>query len=182
MKTRSDADKLMKEHVSSDSLRKHMYSVEAIMKFYANKFGEDEDLFAITGLLHDMDYEKFPDKHPQVAITLLSDLGYDNRIVQAIDFHAKHNPKDFPTLLDKTLWASDEISGFVTAVTLVRPNKKISEVEVSSVKKKMKDKAFAKAISRDDLILGAEVLGLSLDDHLTNVICAMQGISSDLGL
>jgi predicted hydrolase (HD superfamily) len=182
MKTRNEAEKLMKEHVSSDSLRKHMYAVEAIMRFYASKFGEDEDLFDITGLLHDMDYEKFPDKHPQVAISLLSDLGYDNRIMQAIDFHAKHNPKEFPTLLDKTLWASDEISGFVTAVTLVRPNKRINEVEVSSVKKKMKDKAFAKSISRDDLLLGAEVLGLTLDDHIANVISAMQGISDNLGL
>ena len=176
------AEKLVKEYIKSKSLLNHVKAVEVSMRFYANKFEEDETLWAITGLLHDLDYEKYPDKHPKVAETLLAELDTDPSIIQAIRLHATKDPENFPTKLDKALWACDEITGFITAVTLVRPSRKLDDLKVDSVKKKMKDKAFARPVSRDDLKKGAEVLGISLEEHIENVIEAMNRIAPELGL
>lgn len=180
--TYQEAEALLNEHIDSVNLKKHVYAVEAALRFYAKKIGEDEEKWALAGLLHDLDYEKYPEKHPEVAVALLTEKGVDIAIPQAIAYHAKENPETFPTLLDKALWGCDEITGFITAVTLVKPSKKIADVTVDSVKKKMKDKAFARPVSRDDLRKGAEVLGVSLEEHIGNVLGAMQAISDKLGL
>ncbi len=182
--TREKAWELMTEHTENENLRKHMLAVEAAMRFYARKFGEDEELWAITGLLHDFDYEKHPTKeeHPYVGVKILEELGYPEEIRRAILAHADYTGVPAETLMEKTLLAVDELTGFIVAVALVRPNKNIADVKVSSVKKKMKDKAFARAVSRDDIRRGAELLGLTLEEHIGNVLSAMQGIAGELGL
>ena len=184
MMTRDQAFALMCEWTVSESLRKHMLAVEAAMRFYARKFGEDEEKWAVVGILHDMDYEKHPSKeeHPYQTVKLLRERGEPEEISRAILAHADYSGVKPETPLEKTILAVDELCGFITAVALVRPSKSVLEVEVSSVKKKMKDKAFARQVSREDITQGAALLGISLDEHIANVLTALQGAASELGL
>src|SRR6266704_3869767 len=186
MPKQEKAYRLMTEHVKNENLQKHMLSVEAAMRFYARKYGEDEELWAMTGLLHDCDYEEYPDlhQHTQVAAQWLRDGGYDERIICAILAHNDLNQATHPRndLLSKALYACDEITGIVTATALVRPNKSILGLEVSSVRKKMKSKGFAAGVNRDDLVKGAAELAVDLDEHIAFVIQAMSSIASTLGL
>jgi putative nucleotidyltransferase with HDIG domain len=181
--TREDALNLMHEYTKNDALRKHMYAVEAAMRAYAKKFGEDEELWAIVGILHDFDYEVYPNApdHPLKGSEILKEKGYPEDIRKAILGHATYTDTPRDTPMSKTLYAVDELCGFITACALVRPNK-IADLEVSSVKKKMKDKAFAKNVSREDILKGAEELGVNLDEHIRFTIEAMKSISSELGL
>jgi len=182
--TRDQAYQLMCEWTASDSLRKHMLAVEAAMRFYARKFGEDEEKWAVVGVLHDMDYEKYPSRedHPFKTVAVLRERGEPEEICRAILAHADYSGVTPETMMEKTILAVDELCGFITAVTLVRPNKSILEVEVSSIKKKMKDKAFARQVSREDIARGATLLGLSLEEHLANCLQAMQAAAPTLGL
>ncbi|RIK79983.1 HAD family hydrolase [candidate division KSB1 bacterium] len=182
--TRAQAYQLMCEWTASESLRKHMLAVEAAMRFYARKFGEDEETWAVVGLLHDMDYEKHPSKeeHPYQTVKLLRERGEPEAISRAILAHADYSGVTPETPMEKTILAVDELCGFLTAVALVRPNKSLLDVEVSSVKKKMKDKAFARQVSRDDISRGATLLGLTLDEHIANCLEAMKAVAGDLGL
>ncbi len=186
MPTRDDAYKLMTSHVKNESLQKHMLSVEVAMRFYARKYNEDEELWAIAGLLHDSDYEEYPDlkEHTQVAAQWLADAGYDERIIYAILSHNDLNLATHPrnNLLSKALYACDEVTGMITATSLVRPNKSILGLEVSSVRKKMKAKGFAAGVNREDLVKGAEGLGIDLNEHIAYVIEAMSSIADTLGL
>ena len=154
------------------------------MRAYAKKFGEDEEAWGIVGLIHDFDYEKYPtmEDHPFRGAEILRQRGYPEEWIQAILGHGDHTGVPRTTKMAKTLFAVDELSGFITAVTYVRPNKQLAEVEVKSVKKKMKDKAFARQVSREDIRRGAEELGVELDDHIDFVIKAMRSISDQLGL
>lgn len=182
--TREDAYALLTEHTKGMGLIKHALAVEAAMREYARKMGEDEHTWGIVGLLHDFDYEEFPnlDQHPMRGAQILREKKYPEEIISAILSHANYLniPRDKP--IEKCLYAVDELSGFIIAVTLVQPNKKLSEVSVKSVRKKMKDKAFARQVSREDIIKGAELLGIDLDIHIQTVITALQGIASSLGL
>lgn len=182
--TRAQAWALLTEHTQSDSLRKHALTVEACMRAYAKKLGEDEERWAITGLLHDMDYEEHPtlEEHPMVGAELLREQSYPDDIIQAVLGHADHTGVERTTSMAKTLYAVDELSGFITAVTLVRPSKKVAEVEYSSVKKKMKDKAFARTCNREEMLRGAEELGVSFEDHVRFCIEAMSAAADTLGL
>jgi putative nucleotidyltransferase with HDIG domain len=187
--SRDDALALMHEYTASDSLRKHMLSVEAAMRAYAQKFGEDEERWGLAGLLHDFDYERFPnnthsaaDEHPSEGVRILRAKGYPDDILQAILGHAHYTNTPRETRMAKTLFAVDELTGLITATALVRPSKSVHEVEAKSVRKKMKDKAFARGVSRDDVINGAQELGVDLDEHIAFVIAAMQARSADLGL
>jgi putative nucleotidyltransferase with HDIG domain len=186
MPTREDAYKLMTSHVKNENLQKHMLSVEAAMRAYARKYGEDEEIWAETGLLHDCDYEEYPDlhEHTLVAARWLEADGYDPRIIYAILAHNDLNLETHPRndLLSKSLYACDEITGMITATTLVRPNKSIIGLEVSSVRKKMKAKGFAAGVNRDDLVKGAAGLGIDLDEHIAFVIQAMSDVADTLGL
>lgn len=175
---------LLKEYTQSESLLKHAYSVEACVKNYAIKFNEDADFWGNAALLHDFDYEKFPsmNDHPFQGEKILKEKGFSDSFRKAILSHADHANIKRETMLEKVLFACDELAGFITAVTLVRPSKKIDEVEVSSVKKKMKDKAFAKAVSRDDIKKGAEDLNIPLDEHIQFCINSMKSIKDVLGL
>ncbi len=179
-----DALKLLFEYTESENLRKHAFAVESAMRAYARKFGEDEEKWAIVGLLHDFDYEKFPspDQHPWVGSRILEERGFPEDIRKAILGHADYTGVPRDTLMAKTLYACDELCGFITAVALVRPNKKLEEVTVESVKKKLKDKAFARSVNRNDIYKGAEELGIPLDEHIQFVIDAMKSIADKLGL
>ena len=181
---RDDAWTLMTEYTQSDSLRKHMLAVEAAVRGYARKFGEDEEAWGVVALLHDFDYERWPDQanHPFRGVEILKGLGYPEWVTRAILSHAEYSGVARESRLEKTLWACDELSGFITAASLVRPSKSILDLEASSVIKRMKDKAFARAVSRDDLKKGAEEMGLPLDEHITNVITFMREKADDLGL
>jgi putative nucleotidyltransferase with HDIG domain len=184
MPTYEDALKLLFEYTESENLRKHAFAVESAMRAYARKFGEDEEKWAIVGLLHDFDYEKFPtpDQHPWVGSKILEEKGYPEDIRKAILGHADYTGVPRDTLMAKVLYACDELCGFITAVALVRPNKKLEEVTVESVKKKLKDKAFARSVNREDIYKGAEELGIPLDEHIQFVIDAMKSIADKLGL
>ncbi len=186
MPTRDDAYKLMTEHVKNENLQKHMLSVEAAMRFYARKYGEDEELWAMTGLLHDGDYEEYPDlrEHTLVMAQWLREQGYDARIIYAILAHNDVNQATHPRtdLLSKALYACDEITGMITATALVRPNKSVIGLEVSSVRKKMKSKGFAAGVNREDLVQGARELDVDLDEHIAFVIAAMSSVADTLGL
>src|SRR5438876_5162341 len=186
MPTRNDAYLLMTTHVKNESLQKHMLSVEAAMRFYARKYGADEELWAMTGLLHDCDYEEYPDlhEHTQVAARWLQEEGYDERIIYAILAHNDLNQATHPRndLLSKGLYACDEVTGMVTATSLVRPTKSILGLEVSSVRKKMKSKGFAAGVNREDLVKGAVELEIDLDEHIAFVIQAMSSVAPALGL
>ena len=179
----------MHEYTASESLRKHMLAVEGAMRAYARKFGDDEELWGTAGLIHDFDYERFPnnahsatDEHPAEGVRILKSKGYPDDILQAILGHAHYTNTPRESRMAKTLFAVDELTGLITATALVRPSKSIHEVEAKSVRKKMKDKAFARGVSRDDVINGASELGVDLDEHITFVIAAMQARSADLGL
>ena len=187
--SRADTLALMHEYTASESLRKHMLSVEAAMRAYAGKFGEDEDRWGITGLIHDFDYERFPnsahsptEEHPSEGVRLLRARGYPEDILEAILGHAQYCNTPRESRMAKTLFAVDELTGLITATALVRPTRSVHEVEARSVRKKMKDKAFARGVSREDVINGAQELGIDLDEHINFVIGAMQARSADLGL
>jgi len=187
--SRADTLALMHEYTASESLRKHMLAVEGAMRAYAQKFGEDEERWGITGLIHDFDYERFPnnahsptEEHPSEGVRILKSKGYPDDILEAILGHAHYTNTPRESRMAKTLFAVDELTGLVTATALVRPSKSVHEVEAKSVRKKMKDKAFARGVSRDDVINGAAELGVDLDEHINFVIAAMQARSADLGL
>jgi putative nucleotidyltransferase with HDIG domain len=181
---RSQAWGLLCEYTQSESLRKHMLAVEACMRAYARKFGEDENKWGITGLLHDFDYEKYPTpaEHPFVGNKILEERGYPEDVRRAILSHADYSGVKRESRMEKTLYACDEVSGFITASALVKPNKSLAEVEAKSVRKKMKDKAFARSVNRDDIINGAADLGVDLEEHIAFCIEAMKGIAAELGL
>ena len=182
--SRPDALALMMEYTQSESLRKHMLAVEAAVRGYARQFGEDEDDWGVVALLHDFDYERYPDQsnHPFRGVEILTAKGYPEWATRAILSHAEYSGVPRETRLEKTLWACDEMAGFITAAALVRPSKSLLDLEASSVMKRMKDKAFARAVSRDDLRRGADELGLPLDQHITNVIAFMRPQAEALGL
>ncbi len=180
--TRDEALTILKEYTKSESLLKHAYAVEAAMRAYARKFGEDEELWGIVGLLHDFDYEMYPDEHPMKGSEILKEKGVPEEIRTAILGHANYTGVPRETLMAKTLYAVDELSGFLVAVTLVRPNKSVSEVKVKSVKKKMKDKSFAAKVNRDEIREGAEELGIPFEEHVEFMIKALSGIAKQLGL
>lgn len=184
MPTREDAYRLMTEHVKNESLQKHMLSVEVAMRFYGRKYGEDEELWAMTGLLHDCDYEEFPDLHEHTLVLAqwLRDDGYDERIIYAILAHNELNTNQpRKSSMDHALYACDEITGMITATALVR-QKTLPGLPVASVRKKMKTKGFAAGVNREDLVKGAEELGVDLDEHIAFVIEAMSSIAETLGL
>ncbi|CAM3332597.1 HD domain-containing protein [Rhodothermus bifroesti] len=183
MPTYEDALKLFHEWVQSENLRRHGYAVEAAMAHYARHFGADEMLWRMTGLLHDLDYERHPtpEEHPYVAVRVLGELGYPEVMLEAILGHADYTGTPRQTLLAKTLFAVDELSGFLVAVAYVRPTR-LEGLTVSSVRKKLKDKAFAAAVSREDIYRGAEALGLPLDEHIAHVIAGLQAEAKRLGL
>ena len=184
MRDRNYCHNLLKEYTHSDSLLKHAYAVETCVKAYAEKFGEDTDYWGNVALLHDFDYEKYPDaeQHPFKGSEILKDKGFDEEFRNTILSHADYTGVPRESKLAKTLYACDELAGFITAVTYVRPNKTIDEVEVRSVKKKMKDKAFARNVSRDDIMKGSAELGIPLEDHIAFCIVAMKQNKEILGL
>ena len=186
---RADALALLHEFTASDSLRKHMLAVEAAMRAYAGKWSEDADRWGLAGLMHDFDYEKWPNashaadaEHPAEGVRLLRSRGYPEDVLQAILGHATYTGVKRETHMAKALFAVDELTGLITAAALVRPSKSVLDLEASSVKKKMKDKAFARGVSREDVTAGAEEIGVRLDDHITFVIGAMRGVAPSLGL
>ena len=175
---------LMTEYTQSESLRKHMLAVEAAVRGYARLWGENEEDWGVVALLHDFDYERWPDQanHPFRGVEILKEKGYPEWVTRAILSHADYSGVPRESRLEHTLFACDEMSGFVTAAALVRPSKSVLDLEASSVIKRMKDKAFARAVSRDDLRRGAEEIGLPLDEHITNVIAFMRVEADALGL
>ncbi|HMV25540.1 MAG TPA: HDIG domain-containing protein [bacterium] len=184
---REAAWELLCEYTKGESLRKHALAVECAVRAYAVKFGEDVELWSVTALLHDFDYEMFPDPvapngHPYKGNEILKDKGYPDDVRRAIMSHADYTGVSRDSLLEKTLFACDELAGFITAVAYVRPTKSVKEVEVKSVRKKMKDKAFAAKVNRDDIINGAAALGIDLDEHIAFVIKALQDNADSLGL
>ncbi|MDE3004441.1 MAG: HD domain-containing protein [Gemmatimonadota bacterium] len=182
MPDRSDAVALLEDWVENDGLRKHMYSVEAAVRHYARMRGEDEDLWGLAGLLHDLDWEKHPENHPLTAVDHLRELGYPEPILQAILAHRSDFTGVEPTSdLDKVLVACDELSGLVFATCLVRPTG-IDDLKPKSVTKKLKDKQFAAGVSRDEVQKGLELIGLERAEHIQNVIDGMRAVSEELGL
>ena len=181
---RAAALALLHEYTKGESLRRHAYAVEAAVVGYARRFGEDEMLWSVTALLHDFDYEQWPslDVHPYKGVEILTAHGYPEVVTRAILSHADYSGVSRDSLLEKSLYACDEMSGFVTAAALVRPSKSVMDLEAGSVKKRMKDKAFAKAVSREDLLRGADELGLPLETHIANVIGSLRERADDLGL
>jgi putative nucleotidyltransferase with HDIG domain len=180
---------ILHEWVQSESLRKHCYAVADSMKYFAPLSGADVDLWEAVGLLHDMDYERHPnlersstEGHPFVGIKWLRENGWSEEVCRAILSHADYSGVSRETPLERTLRAVDELSSFVVAVALVRPTKNINDVDLAAVKKKMKDKAFARAVNREDIVRGAEELGMPLDDVITNVIAALKADAARLGL
>ena len=184
LRDRESAWRLLCEYTPSESLRKHSLAVEACMRAYARKWGEDEEKYGLTGLLHDFDYEKYPtpQEHPFVGNKILEERGWPEEIRRAILSHADYAGVGRETRMEKTLFACDELAGFITASALVKPGKSLAEVEAASVKKKMKDKAFARSVSRDDISNGAADLGVDLEEHIGFCIDAMRGIAGELGL
>jgi putative nucleotidyltransferase with HDIG domain len=184
---RDDAWQLVMEWTQSDSLRKHMLAVEAGMRAYSRRFGEDEETWAIVGVLHDFDYERYPDVaiegHPIVGSGVLREMGWPEEIIRCILSHATEvTGVERETLMEKALFAVDELTGLITAVTLVRPSKNIADVKVSSIKKKWKDRAFAAGVHRGEIEQAAIDLGVLLDEHISVVLAAMQESASALGL
>jgi predicted hydrolase (HD superfamily) len=181
---RDQAWDIVCEFVKSDGLRRHMLGVEACVVAYAKKYGEDESKWAVTALLHDFDWEIHPSlpDHPMKGEPILAQRGVDEEIRRAILSHADFSGVPRISRLEKALYACDELAGFLTACSYVKPGKSIQEVEIKGVRKKMKDKAFARAVNRDDIIRGAEELGVELDEHIEFCICAMQAKADELGL
>ena len=187
--SRADALDLMHEYTPSDALRKHMYAVEAAMRAYARKYGEDEETWGVVGILHDFDYERWPnpdhsptEEHPSEGSKILAARGYPEQLRRAILGHASYTGVPRDTLLAKVLYAVDELCGFLVACALVRPSRSLADLEVSSVKKKLKDKAFARGVNRDEVRQGAEELGVQLDEHIRFVIEALRPGERELGL
>lgn len=182
MPTRDEAVQLLEEWVENENLRKHMYAVEAAVRSYARERGADEELWGLAGLLHDLDWEKYPEEHPLKAAETLRERGYPEEVVHAILAHRSDFTGVEPeTPLDRHLVACDELTGLITATALVRPNG-IDDLKPKSVKKKMRDSAFAAGVDRESVRNGAELIGIDFDEHIANVIAAMRGISDDLGL
>jgi predicted hydrolase (HD superfamily) len=187
--SRDEALALVHEYTASDSLRKHMLAVEAAMRAYAAKFGEDPDRWGLVGLIHDYDYERWPneahsptDGHPAEGVRRLRERGWPEDTLRAILGHATYSGVARETPMAKALFAVDELTGLITATALVRPSKSVHEVDARSVRKKMKDKAFARGVNRDDVIRGAQELGVDLDEHIQFVIEAMKGVAPHIGL
>lgn len=182
--TREEALALVREYVKNENLVRHMLAVEAAMRFYAEKFGEDPDLWGLAGLLHDFDWEIHPtlEEHPAAGEPILRERGVPEVIIRAIQSHANHTGVPRETLMEKALFACDEITGLITAVALVRPSRSLHDLKVKSVKKKWKDKSFAAGANREEIRQGAEEFGIDLWEHVGNVIEAMRGIAADLGL
>src|SRR5436190_13336806 len=185
----NEALNIIHDWVQSESLRKHCYAVADSMKHFAQLRGDDVDLWQAVGLLHDMDYERHPnlersptEGHPFIGVAWLRDHGWSEEVCRAILSHADYANVSRQTALEKTLYAVDELSSFIVAVALVRPTKSIQDVDVRAVKKKMKDKAFARAVNRDDIVRGAEKLGIPLDDVVAEVIAALKADAERLGL
>jgi len=180
---RSEAWDLLCEYTKNENLRKHALAVEACMRAYARKSGEDEEEWGVVGLIHDFDYEVYPNApdHPLKGSEILKEKGLSEEIRRAILGHADYTGVPRDTLMARTLFACDELAGFITACALVRPDK-ITSLEAKSVRKRMKDKAFARSVSREDITKGAAELGIALDEHITFCIQAMQGIAEQLGL
>ena len=181
---RDEAWQLLTEYTKSDSLLKHAMAVEAALRGYARLFGENEEDWGLVGLLHDFDYERWPslDDHPFRGCEILQQKGYPEWVTRAILSHADYSGVPRESRLEKTLWACDEMAGFITAAALVRPSKSVLDLEAASVVKRMKDKAFARAVKREDLRGGAEILGLPLDEHIANVIGFIRERADALGL
>lgn len=186
---RDDTLALVHEYTRSDSLRKHMLAVETAMRAYARKFGEEEERWGLTGLVHDFDYERFPneahsatEEHPAEGVRILRSRGWPEDILEAIMGHAQYSGVPRSSLMAKALFAVDELTGLVTATALVRPSKSVHEVDARSVRKKMKDKAFARGVSREDVVQGAAELGVDLDEHVAFVVAAMQSNADAIGL
>lgn len=189
MPTRENAWSLLCEYTANEGLRKHALAVEACVRAYARKVGADEELWGLTALLHDFDYERWPNQehhasegHPSSGAPILRQAGYPEEMIHAILAHGDYTGVARETPLDHTLFACDEMAGFLTACSLVKPGKTIFEVEPGSVKRKMKDKAFARGVSRDDLVLGAQELGVPVEEHIAFCIAAMCGVADRLGL
>jgi putative nucleotidyltransferase with HDIG domain len=187
--SRADALVLMQEFTASESLRKHMLGVEAAMRAYAEHFGEDPERWGLAGLIHDFDYERYPnaahsatEEHPAWGVRLLRERGWPEDILQAILGHAAYSGVARETKMARTLFAVDELSGLITATALVKPTKSIHDVDAKSVKKKMKDKAFAKGVNRDDVLLGTQEMGVDLEQHIQFVIDAMRRVADTIGL
>lgn len=182
--TRDDAWRILNEHTKNPSLIKHGLAVEAAMRAYAIRLGGDEELWAVTGLIHDFDYEEHPtpEEHPLVGATMLEGWGWPAEVVVAIKGHGTHLDVPRETPMAKALFAVDELTGLITAAALVRPGQSIATLEAKSVRKKMKDKAFARAVSREDIATGAAELGMDLGQHIAFVIEAMKGVAQELGL
>jgi putative nucleotidyltransferase with HDIG domain len=184
MSQRAAAWGLLVEFTQSESLQKHALAVEACMRAYARKLGGDEELWGATGLLHDFDYERWPslEDHPYRGNEILAERGWPEEIRRAIMSHAEYSGVARVTPMEKALFACDELAGFITACTLVKPSKSLAEVEAKSVRKKMKDKAFARSVNRNDIVNGAADLGVELEEHIAFCIEAMKGIAGELGL
>ena len=184
MNERETAWGLLTEYTQSESLRKHALAVEACMRAYARKAGAEEELWGLVGLLHDFDYEKYPtaEEHPFKGSEILKERGYSEEVRRAILSHAEYSGVSRITPMEKTLFACDELAGFITACALVKPGKSLAEVEAKSVRNKMKDKAFARSVNRDDIVHGAADLGVDLEKHIAFCIEAMKGIARELGL
>ncbi len=180
--TRDEAWELLCEHTKGDSLRKHGLAVEAAMRHFARKLSESEETWGVTGLLHDFDYERDPDGHPQNGKPILEQAGVPGTIVHAIQSHGDHTGIPRVTPMEKTLYAVDELCGFVTAVALVRPSKAVRDVDAGAVRKKMKDKAFARAVSREMMLKGAEDMAIPFEELTSEVIAAMSDAADRLGL
>ena len=187
--SRDEAIALLNSFTASESLRKHMLSVEAAMRAYAERYGEDVERWGLAGLLHDFDYERFPNadrapdrEHPSEGVRILREKGYPDDVLQAILGHATYTGVPRETRMAKALFAVDELTGLITATALVKPSRSVHDVDASSVRKKMKDKAFARGVSREDVVNGAAELGVELDEHVAFVIGAMQRSAPALGL
>ena len=187
--TREETLALVHQYTSSDSLRKHMLAVEAAMRAYAARFEEDGERWGLTGLVHDFDYERYPNEahsptegHPAEGVRILRERGWPDDILEAILGHGDYTGVPRVSRLARTLYAVDELTGLITATALVRPSRSVHEVDARSVRKKMKDKAFARGIDRDDVVAGAADLGVDLDEHIDFVIGAMRGAADSLGL
>ena len=186
--TREEAWNLVCEWIQNEGLRKHVLAVEAAVRAYARKFGEDEELWGVTALVHDLDYERFPDMtdevngHPRTALRLFEELGWPQELIHAVAAHADHLNVPATSLLDKTLRACDEITGLIIATAYVRPSRDIRDVRLKSVKKKWKDKRFTAAIDREEIARNVEALGVDLDEHIQFVLQAMQDRAKELGL
>jgi putative nucleotidyltransferase with HDIG domain len=181
--TRDEAWNLLCEYTQSENLRRHALAVEACMRYYARLFGEDEELWGVVGLLHDFDYERYPslEEHPFRGMEILRARGAPEVIIRAVGAHANHTGIPRESLLERAIFACDEISGFVIAVALVK-GRTLSAVSPESVRKRMKEKSFARGVNRDDLLQGAEELGIPFDEHVEHVVRALQGIADHLGL